>query len=602
GSSPVGSIRDPATGLYQSLPGCAAISSITPPDPGGGCLWQAGQFRNLSPSEEFANFFARATFALSDDFEMYTELGYSRKKTTFENTPSGVSGAWGYPGGPVNASSGPGAVVLGADHPDNPLGVPARLRYSAFDVGPRVTDTTNDFMRLLFGVKGNWGEWSIDTAYLHSSTELVNERQGFLRYSSVVTALTDPNSPVGYWRIGDDAGLNSQALYDFISPRISANASTKLDMIDFKASRSLMDLSGGPLGLALGAEYRRQTAELAPQTFTDAGDIIGLGFSAYGGSQEVAVAYAELLAPVLDTLELSGAFRVDKYKDGDTATTPKFGIKWTPAEWIALRGTYAEGFRAPNPAEAGDGGLAAFSTAPDPVRCPNGTPAPGATDADCAAAIAIITSPNPGLKAEESKSYTLGLVLQPTRSTTMTLDGWEIKRTNEINQGSTQLAIADGRVVRSDNDLPGIPDSGTLLAVSVDYVNSNATTVRGLDFDIRQDVDLGDYGKLGLDLQWTRINSFEREEADGTRFQFAGTHGNCDVTNCIGTPKDPINLGATWEFNDFSVSGLANYIGSFKNITSESDDFCANSFADGTDAPRGCEIPSFYSIDLSGNW
>lgn len=184
----------------------------------------------------------------------------------------------------------------------------------------------------------------------------------------------------------------------------------------------------------------------------------------------------------------------------------------------------------------------------------------------------------------------------------MTLDGWEIKRTNEINQGSTQLAIADGRVVRSDNDLPGIPNSGTLLAVSVDYVNSNATTVRGLDFDIRQDVDLGDYGKLGLDLQWTRINSFEREEADGTRFQFAGTHGNCDVTNCIGTPKDRINLGATWEFNAFSVSGIANYISSFKNITSESDDFCANSFADGTDAPRGCEIPSFYSIDLSGNW
>ena len=38
----------------------------------------------------------------------------------------------------------------------------------------------------------------------------------------------------------------------------------------------------------------------------------------------------------------AGAFRVDKYEGGDTATTPKLGVKWTPAEWIALRATYAD--------------------------------------------------------------------------------------------------------------------------------------------------------------------------------------------------------------------------------------------------------------------
>ena len=264
-------------------------------------------------------------------------------------------------------------------HPDNPLGVDARLRYAAFDVGPRVTRNTNEFRRFLVGAKGNWGEWDIDTAYLHSSTVLLNERDGFLRYSAVRTALTDPNSPVGWWRIGDDADLNTQELYDFISPTIHANASTTLNMIDFKASRALMDLKGGPLGLAVGAEYRRQSAKLSPQSFTDQGDIIGLGYSAYGGVQKVAVVYAEIAAPVTETLELSGAFRVDKYQGGDTATTPKVGVKWNPADWIALRASYAEGFRAPNPAENGDGGLAGFSTVRDPVRCPGGVPAPGAT-------------------------------------------------------------------------------------------------------------------------------------------------------------------------------------------------------------------------------
>ena len=598
-SSPTGSVRG-ADGQYVSLPGCEQFSDL-PPDPNGGCLWEPSPFRSLSPSEEFGNFFARGTIALSDSFELYTELGYSKKKNIFHNTPSGVSGAWGYPGGPVNASSGPGAVLIGADHPDNPLGIDARLRYAAFDVGPRTTYNTNEFRRFLIGLKGTAGEWDIDTAYLHSSTVLVNERTGFLRYSAVRTALTDPDSPVGYWRIGDDAGLNSQELYDFISPTIHANATSSLNMLDFKASRSLMDLGGGPLGVAFGAEWRRQTAKLTPQSYTDIGDIIGLGYSAYNGEQEVAVAYAEVAAPVTSSLELSGAFRVDKYKGGDTATTPKLGIKWTPLDWLALRASYAEGFRAPNPAEAGDGGLAAFSTAADPVRCPGGTPAVGATDADCAAPIAIITSPNPDLKPEQSKSWNVGLVMDPTSSTTLTLDEWRIKRTDEISPGSTALAIAAGNVVRADNDLPGTPNSGTLLAASVDYVNANSTTVEGFDFDINQRFDMGRFGKLGLDLQWTRISSFERVEPDGTRFEYAGTHGNCDVTNCIGTPKDKINFGATWDIGSFSMSGIVNYIGGFDNVAFEGD-ACANSFADGTDAPNGCEIPSFYTIDLSGRW
>jgi iron complex outermembrane receptor protein len=601
-NSPTGSIQDPATGLYQSLPGCGQFSGITPADPGGGCLWDVAQYRNLVPDEEYMNFFARGTFAINDRAELYTELGYSKKKTTFVNSFSGVSGAWGYPGGPVNASSGPGATVLGAAHPDNPLGVDARLRYAAFDVGPRTTHNDNEFARLLVGVTGTLGAWDYDAAYLHSGTDLVNTRTGYLRYSRVRTVLSDPNSPVGWWRIGDNAGENSQALYDYISPTIHADAESTLDMFDAKASRSLMDLRGGALGLALGVEYRRQDVELTPQTYTDIGDIIGLGYSAYKGTQKVSAAYAELLAPVTSTLELNAALRVDSYEGGETSTTPKFGVKWTPADWIALRGTYAEGFRAPNPAESGVGGLAAFSTAADPVRCPNGVPVPGgnATNADCAAPVAIITTPNPDLKPETSKSYTVGIVLEPTSSTSLTLDAYEIKRKDEIAPESTALAIAAGRVVRSDNDLPGIPDSGTLLAVNTAYVNAAQTVVRGWDLDIRQRIELGAYGKLLLDLQWTRVNSLAKTDG-GQTFEYAGTHGNCDVTNCIGTPKDRANFGATWDIGAFSLSSVVNWRTSMENVPYRGT-ACANNLADGSPAPSKCSIDSFYSVDLTGRW
>ena len=580
-----------------ALPGCAGLTTI----PGQsdataqaqGCLWDPAQlYRDLSPEEKYVNVFGRASFAFGEGGEIYTEIGYSKKDTTFSNTPSSVSGGWGYPGGPVNANSGAGATVLGPTHPDNPIpGQASRLRYSAWDVGPRVTENTNEFNRFLVGVKGNWGDWSYDTAYLHSGTDLVNTRTGFLRYSAVQCVLGDPNCAFGTWRIGDDAGLTPQSVYDAISPTISARAKSSLDMFDARVSRSLADLPGGPLGLAFGTEWRRTSNSLTPQTFTDSGDIIGLGYSAYNGTQNVYAGYAELSAPVLEQLELSAAVRYDKYESGDSATKPKVGLKWTPSEWLALRASYAEGFRAPNPAENGDGGLAAFSNARDPVRCAI------APDSECTArSVAIITRPNADLKPEESKSYSIGLVLQPTSTTSLTIDGWEIKRSNEIAQGSTADAIAAGNVLRDSNNIGGVANSGSILAVNTSYVNAASSRVRGIDTDIRQTFEIGP-GQLEMDLQWSHLLKFERTEGDAT-VDYVGTHGNCDVTNCIGTPQDRINFGTTWNQGPWSVSGVVNYIDSMENKDRRGGDYLAF-YADGTPVEK---IASFTTFDLSARW
>src|SRR5690606_10481382 len=113
----------------------------------------------------------------------------------------------------------------------------------------------------------------------------------------------------------------------------------------------------------------------------------------------------------------------------------------------------------------------------------------------------------------------------------------------------------------------------------------------------------GNAGRLSLDLQWSHVSKYEFVDTDGTRYDFAGTHDNCNVTNCLGTPKDRINFGATWDIGDWSVSGVANYRGKFDNVAPYAvGPGCAATFANGDDAPGGCEIPSFTSIDLSANW
>ena len=161
----------------------------------------------------------------------------------------------------------------------------------------------------------------------------------------------------------------------------------------------------------------------------------------------------------------------------------------------------------------------------------------------------------------------MGLVLDPTSTTSLTLDAWRIKRTDEISPGSTVRPSPRATWCAATTTCPARPTAAPCWRCSVDYVNANATTVEGFDFDINQRFDMGRSGKLALDLQWTRISSRSSAiEPDGTRFEYAGTHGNCDVTNCIGTPKDKVNFGATWDIGSFSMSGIVNYIGSIDNI------------------------------------
>lgn len=622
-----GNVRNPTTldyynrgnpagvGFTRRFPAaaCANFTSHAQGDPGGGCLIDAPQqYEQIQPRQNSYNLFSRATVQIAPEMQAYSELNYYWTESSSSSTPSTISGSVGYPGGPVSNAG----AALGATHPDNPyFGTDARLRYLAADVGPRVSSIDSKFGRLVLGVKGTAHGWDIDSALLYSSNNVSNARTGFLQ-RDITFALLNPSAanvaaanlnpvyralPAGsLWRIGENAALNSPALYAALSPTISNKAETRITQIDFKGSRELAQLPGGPLGVALGAEYRHERTELGPASGTETGNIIGLGYSAYAGKRNVGALYGELLAPVLQGVELSGAMRYDHFSDVGNSYTPKIGIKWTPLRNLALRSTFAKGFRAPSAAENGVGGLAAFSTATDPVRC-----ALGVAVACNPASIAIITSPNPALSPERSKNWSAGVVWDPLPRSSVSLDFWQIKRSNEINQEQTDAAIAAGHVARDPSTATTISgDPGAITAVLANYVNSAQTLVRGVDLDGRTVFDLGrGRGTLSMDAKWTHLFKWLRTEQDGSARDFAGTHGNCDVTNCIGTPKDRVNLGATWDLAPWRVSATVNYRAPLKDTLFRNDpDGCAVHFADGRDAPGGCEIASFTTLDLTARW
>ena len=194
-------------------------------------------------------------------------------------------------------------------------------------------------------------------------------------------------------------------------------------------------------------------------------------------------------------------------------------------------------------------------------------------------------------------------MFEPTSKTSIALDYFDITRKNEINAENTVDAIANGHIARDPTTSTKPGDPGAITAVLEQFVNSAQTKVRGLDLDAKQGFDLGPaFGKLTLTAQWTHLFTFRRTEQDGTARDFAGTHGNCDVSNCAGTPADKANLGASLERGPFRIGANVQYRASIENRNYKGEPGCGSSFADGSDAPAGCRIASFTTVDLVGRW
>ncbi|MGB6449410.1 MAG: TonB-dependent receptor [Steroidobacteraceae bacterium] len=117
---------------------------------------------------------------------------------------------------------------------------------------------------------------------------------------------------------------------------------------ELQATGPLLDLPSGPLKLAVGAGYRYEGFETAEPT--------DLAQPATNASRNVRYAYGEIELPLvepattrtmLESLNLSAAYRYERYSDFGAQPTPKVGIAYVPVDFLHLRVTWSKSFRAP---------------------------------------------------------------------------------------------------------------------------------------------------------------------------------------------------------------------------------------------------------------
>jgi len=372
-----------------------------------------------------------------------------------------------------------------------------------------------------------------------------------------------------------------------LAPPAYAYPTSALDIADIQGSRALFDLPGGPLSMALGAQFFHKNENLTAPASMVSGVQLGDPYYAIG-SQNDAAAFMELDAQVFKQLEVDGAVRYDNYNNGvGGSTTPKFSVKYKPVDMLALRGTWGKGFRAPSPAEGDQSGelFGQSGGIVDPVLCPNPSNpnARGNYPNMCNVALTGYQVAGTNLKPVTSTNETFGFIFEPAKQFNVSVDYYKITLKNDIISQSTfgEPDYLPGSLVRGQPgpqaycppsnatpvctpaELVTQPTSvGLPLFASYPYINAGATQTEGIDVDLQTKWDLGIAGKLTGELNYTRTIEYNIT-VNGVSYDLAGTHGPSEISGDTGNPKDRAVANLTWDKGPFSATWTVNYTGPF---------------------------------------
>lgn len=529
------------------------------------CNFDIDNYYDVQSKGKDANLLSKLTYQLTPDITAFAELGYSRSERNYTGTPITLSSTTATTVFSVNTLPSTYQLILPAGHPDNPWANSRAAVAYRFTGAPTGTDNINAAYRLLTGLKGTSGNFDWETGFLINRSERDESMAGRLYRPTIDRIVTEGRT------------LAATAADPSSTYTVNNQGYAQVAQFDAKASTTVGKLAGGDIGLAFGGEIRQEKIGLTPDRATQNGEIIGLANSLVDGRRMVKSAFVELRTPFTKNVEMDFAGRYDKYPTMDSFV-PKVGAKWAISNQLTFRSTYAEGFRAPALVQVSPGGVQTFNNGfVDPIRCPDGVnPVPGADKLDCSRSISSMSTANPALKPETSKSFSFGAIINPTRNLDILVDYYKIRKEDEtVLQSAGYMAehqdMFPGMVIRDTNpanqlvDANGatIPNSGPLQAINRTYVNQGSTEVSGIDFEVAHRLSLGDKGRLSTKLDYNYAISYRRAEETGDlETNLVGTNGGLSnwKTTVGDIPRHRATLSTNWTRGVHSLTGSVDHV------------------------------------------
>lgn len=517
------------------------------------------------------------------------------------------------------------------------------------DLGIRDEDALRQTYRLVAGLRGNISDhWSYEVSGNYGRTDEditilgnVNVQRLMLAFDAGINPATgklacrsqfDPGAalPIDPFDLASDDAIaesqkrlandiaqcvpynpfggrdNSGARNYIVSDSGDHGRLTQFDVTAFVSGDTgdWFNLPGGPIGIVVGGEYRKEDAFFTADAEVESGLTFLNALQPFNPpALEVKEGFAEVNLPILKNLpfahdlSLSGAARVSDY-NGGTGTVWAYngGGEWAPIPDIRFRANYGRAVRAPNYTETASPLVQNFASFGDP--CSSNRLADGTQyrEANCRAQLgAVYNDPaaladfnsrvsgtysleirsgsNPNLTAEKSDSLTIGAVIQPRfmPGFALTVDYYNIKVKDVIVTPSAQ------QIVDSCYDLPSTDNQfcalvqrfagpgtgphgevagqildGTLIDVPLNFAKRIR---RGIDFVATYNHSIGYQSKINARLYYTHQMKNSDYE-DPTRPNYEDR-----ILSELGDPKDEFVFNLDVTLHNFTVGYGAHYIG-----------------------------------------
>lgn len=560
----------------------------------------------LTPSERYGAFIS-AKQELSDSVNFRAKLVYNRRNS--QNQAAFLPLFVGPDAGNGNLLD---TISIDATNPFNPFGYtlsaggngqPATystVRRRLVEAGQRTYSQRVDTMTATAGLDGSFDigdhKWYWDATAIVGFNDAHQTFTGNINAANLAQALGPVGSCTGPcvpFNIFGGAGSVTPAMLAFIGFTEKDRSSQQLQDYTANLSGELFDLPAGPVGVAIGYEHRYQRGTFTPDAIITAGlgaDIPAQPARGKYNSDEV---YAELRVPVLkDTpffhsLDVDGAVRHSNYSTSGSNTSLTGSVLWKPVADFLLRGSYAEGFRAPSigelfgaasrsdapiddPCTSAAGGLFAGNATVRTNCIANGVPASGSYAEPTGGQLGVLTGGNTNLKPETSKTWLFGGVYSPSWARnggfasllSLEVNYYDIKVSDAIANIAPQTTLS--RCALSGDALSCASvirvASGNIARINGVLQNIGSIKTKGIDVTFNYRTPETSAGMFGLAVNGNFLLRYKETFPSATGFDTTSYRGTTRGFPDQSYPKFKGNAVVDWSLGDIAASFTGRYI------------------------------------------
>jgi len=567
----------------------------------GACRYNPAPVAELIPDVKRENLSGSFRFKLTDDNEFFVEGFHSHQKTVTSEQPSPYAVNFQAPDLKFVTANVYPAIIMSPTSPYYPsafiaanapsaLGQPVTVTYRAFDGGGRIHTDDADASHLVIGLRGVFKNQDYDIAYNHNSSAVTEStQQGYQSQVALVQLLSNNNAFNPFTQYQTPSLAAQIYATNYVGPMVSSTLST--DSLDAKISGDLFKMPHGMASYAVGTSFKNENMDLMPSAAYQSGDISGYGgqLLPLNASRQSTSLYGELNVPLLKTLETDLAVRSDHYPQV-SSTNPKISFRFQPTSRILARASYGKGFREPslpelyNPQTYGT-----TSNFTDPVTGASGQ-------------FNQTLGGNPNLKPEKSEQSSLGLVLDPVKDVSLSLDYWKINVNNlvttlspdfTVNQAAAGNGTYTGLVTRDAG--------GNITNIMATNINAGGLKTSGIDLGFRWLIaKTANYGAFSTNLNGTYLTKYDVQLPDGTiQHSIAATIGPDGSTlNAVYNGgiifRWKHQLSFDWKYHGYGLTLTQNYQSGYQDNARADCSVC--------DPSTALHVGAFSTWDVQGSY